>query len=244
MAKVFATPYSIMEKIQVTAFCIQEFIISGLYVYATRQILKPGETFHKKRTRQVMLHLIYVNILVILMDIALLCTEYADLYEIQITFKGAVYSIKLRLEFAVLNQLRSLVIPGDGSHENQNSVYNHSRARDVSLHTFNDRNQHHGQGQVDESASKNYTCVATRQTLSPFSRDVEDNCVRMTTEVVVKSEETAQQDKKGAESEDSIGTTFEISKGRTTTVVNGRTSRQQGTQSPNSSEVEFAHAGY
>ena len=241
MAAFFTTPYSIMEKIQVTAFCIQEFIISGLYVYATRKILKPGETFQKKRTRQVMLHLIYVNILVILMDITLLCTEYANLYDIQITFKGTLYSIKLRLEFAVLNQLRSLVFPGDGSQENQNSVYNNSRVRDLSLHTFNDQNRHHGQGQGDESVSKNYTCVATKQTISPFSRDLENNCVMMTTEVVVESEETAQQDKKGVESEDSISITFG---GHTTTAVSGRTSRHQQRQSPNSSEVEFAHAGY
>src|SRR5271167_5037649 len=126
MAAIFTNPYSIMEKIQVTAFCIQEFIISGLYVYATRKILKPGETFQKSRTRQVMMHLIYVNILVILMDITLLCTEYANLYDIQITFKGTLYSIKLRLEFAVLNELRSLVFPGAGSQDNQNNVYSHS----------------------------------------------------------------------------------------------------------------------
>jgi hypothetical protein len=244
MAAVFTTPYSIMEKIQVTAFCIQEFIISGLYVYATRKILKPGETFQKKRTRQVMLHLIYVNILVILMDITLLCTEYANLYDIQITFKGALYSIKLRLEFAVLNQLRSLVFPGDGSNENQNSVYNHSRGRDVSLYTFNDRNQHHDQGQDEESASKNYTCVATKQTLSPFPRDVEDNCVMMTTEVIVEREETAQEDKRGVESEDSRAIAFGMPTARITTAVSGRISRQQQKQSPNSSEVEFAHAGY
>src|SRR5271154_5147452 len=108
MADIFVFPYSVMEKIQVTAFCVQEFIISSLYVYETRRLLQPSATFQKKRTRRVMWHLIYVNILIILMDITVLCTEYADLYEIQITFKGTLYSIKLRLEFAVLNSLMSL----------------------------------------------------------------------------------------------------------------------------------------
>jgi hypothetical protein len=244
MAAIFTNPYSIMEKIQVTAFCIQEFIISGLYVYATRKILKPGETFQKSRTRQVMLHLIYVNILVILMDITLLCTEYANLYDIQITFKGTLYSIKLRLEFAVLNELRSLVFPSVGSQENQNNVYSHSGVRDVSLHTFNDRNQHNGQNQTDESVSKNYTCVATKQTMSPFSHDVEDNCVVMTTEVVVEREDTVQREKKDIESDDSISAASRMPNSRTTASVSGRTSRQQQTQSPNSSQVEFAHAGY
>src|SRR5436190_250540 len=48
-----------MEKIQITAFSIQEFIISAMYLYETHRILKPSATFQKKRTRQVMLHLIY-----------------------------------------------------------------------------------------------------------------------------------------------------------------------------------------
>jgi hypothetical protein len=178
------------------------------------------------------------------MDITLLCTEYANLYDIQITFKGTLYSIKLRLEFAVLNQLRSLIFPGDGSHENQNSVYNHSRGRDVTLHTFNDRNQHDGKDQDDESASKNYTCVATKQTISPFPHDLENNCVMMTTEVIVEREGTDQEDKKGVESEDSRAISFGLPAGRITTAVSGRTSRQQQPQSSNSSEVEFAHAGY
>jgi hypothetical protein len=36
------------------------------------------------------------------MDIALLGVEFANLYIIEVTFKGVVYSIKLKLEFAVL----------------------------------------------------------------------------------------------------------------------------------------------
>src|SRR5450432_4159422 len=132
MASVFVQPYSIMEKIQVTAFCIQEFIISGLYLYETRRILQPSATFQKKRTRQVMLHLIYVNILIILMDITLLCTEYADLYEIQITFKGVLYSVKLRLEFAVLNSLMSLTAHST-SEESPNNIYTLSATRNVGL---------------------------------------------------------------------------------------------------------------
>ncbi|RDL30657.1 Uncharacterized protein BP5553_10002 [Venustampulla echinocandica] len=230
MADVFATPYSIMEKVQVTAFCIQEFIISGLYVYATRQILKPGGVFQKKRTRQVMLHLIYVNVLVILMDITLLCTEYANLYEIQITFKSALYSVKLRLEFAVLNQLRSLVFPGDSGGQHSSSNHNHqSRARDdVVLATLQDRG-HQGD---DIAQSRNYTCFASGERHpSPFSRRSQDDTrVMMTTEVVVKTEDASKKEQ-GAVT-------------RTDIVANGSTTRQNGKVSPNSSEVDFANRGY
>lgn len=243
LADKFSRPYSIMEKVQVTAFCIQESIISGLYVYSTRKILKPGETFQKKRTRQVMLHLIYVNILVILMDITLLCTEYANLYEIQIAFKGALYSIKLRLEFTILNQLRSIACPSDSSHENPNSAYSRSDGRDVALNTFNNRTQL-AQGQANEISSRNYICSASRQTTSPFSGKMDDNCVVLTTEVVVKSEEPSQHDGKGSQNKDGIGSTLESIGARTNAVGNGRSSRQKATHSPNSSEVEFAGAGY
>jgi len=49
--------------------------------------------------------LILVNILVILMDITLVIIECTHHYEIQTTYKSFVYSIKLKLEFVVLNQL-------------------------------------------------------------------------------------------------------------------------------------------
>ncbi|PVH70109.1 hypothetical protein DL98DRAFT_554168 [Cadophora sp. DSE1049] len=102
---IYAFPFSVMEKIQITAFCIQEFIISGLYVFHTRKILKTSAIFQKSKTHQVMRHLIIINVLIILMDLTLLGTEFAGHYEIETTYKSALYSIKLKLEFAILNQL-------------------------------------------------------------------------------------------------------------------------------------------
>jgi hypothetical protein len=226
-----------MEKIQVTGFCIQEFIISGLYVYATKQILKPGEAFQKKRFRRVMRHLIYVNILVILMDITLLCTEYANLYDIQITFKGTLYSIKLRLEFAILNQLRSIISPSASSYDNGGN--SQPGARDISLHTL------HNQTALSQAAHDNgnsSTIYASRHAQSPFSRNLGDKHVMMTTEVVVLSEES-KQDKKRAEDEASLGD-LETPGGGGGAIANGRASRQKAAYSPNSSEIEFAGAGY
>jgi hypothetical protein len=172
-----------MEKIQVTAFCIQEFIISGLYLYETRRILQPSASFQKKRTRQVMLHLIYVNILIILMDITLLCTEYANLYEIQITFKGTLYSIKLRLEFAVLNSLMSLT-RSNNSDDARDAQYTHSATRNVGLETFNGNARPEDQNAEPLPAS--YSVFAGRSHNNPFTG--EDNVVMKTTEVAVRTE--------------------------------------------------------
>jgi len=101
----FTKAFNIVEKLQMTAFCIQEFIISSIYVYATVKLLRP--VYHGK-TRKVMTHLIWINLIIIAMDVVLLAMEYDNRYEIEATLKPMVYSIKLKLEFAVLNQLMTL----------------------------------------------------------------------------------------------------------------------------------------
>jgi hypothetical protein len=50
-----------------------------------------------------------MNVFILALDVALLGTEFADHYELQTTYKSALYSIKLKVEFVVLNQLVDLV---------------------------------------------------------------------------------------------------------------------------------------
>ncbi len=59
-------------------------------------------------------HLLCVNVIVIVLDVALVSTEYANMYRVQTVFKCAVYSVKLELEFSVLNRLRMLVLDRRG----------------------------------------------------------------------------------------------------------------------------------
>lgn len=101
----FVGVFNVVERLQMTAFCIQEFIISGIYVYSTIRLLRP--VYHG-RTRKVMMQLIWINMVIIAMDGVLLAMEYGKNYEIEATLKSMVYSIKLKLEFAVLNQLMTL----------------------------------------------------------------------------------------------------------------------------------------
>ena len=56
-------------------------------------------------TRKLLYQLFTINVLIILMDFALLGVEFANLYIIEATFKGVVYSIRLKLESAVLGKL-------------------------------------------------------------------------------------------------------------------------------------------
>jgi hypothetical protein len=105
----FLTPFAVYEKIQITAFSTQECIISALYIWEARKMLKSLPNVKLGEARNVMIHLIFVNVFIMLMDITLLGTEYANQYSIETTYKSLLYSIKLKMEFAILNRLRSLV---------------------------------------------------------------------------------------------------------------------------------------
>lgn len=104
------TGYAAMEKIQMTIFAIQEITISLTYLYYIQQILRRASSDRDKRTKALMKELIAVNFFLIAMDGALVGVEYAtfsdtQFYSVETNLKGVVYSVKLKLEFAVLSRL-------------------------------------------------------------------------------------------------------------------------------------------
>jgi hypothetical protein len=102
----FANVYKVYEKLQMTGFCIQEFIISGVYV---REAVRLIACLAKSKTRHTMWQLFSINIIIIIMDIFLLALEYRNLSTLEQTTKGLIYSIKLKLEFAILGKLVDIV---------------------------------------------------------------------------------------------------------------------------------------
>ncbi|EXK24864.1 hypothetical protein FOMG_18445 [Fusarium oxysporum f. sp. melonis 26406] len=104
----FQKPYEIFEKIQLSVFFVQELIISGLYVWETSKRLRLEKSIGNTKTRMVLNHLLVVNVLVILLDVSILALEFANLFNIQTAWKPLVYSVKLKLEFSVLNRLVEL----------------------------------------------------------------------------------------------------------------------------------------
>ncbi|KAL9598173.1 MAG: hypothetical protein Q9219_004670 [cf. Caloplaca sp. 3 TL-2023] len=97
--------FDVMERIQLVGFCLQEFLISTLYIVFTVRIL--GSVYHSM-TRKVMLQLILINLLCIGMDIVLIGLEFTHKYVGEASIKPMIYAIKLKLEFTVLNQLMGL----------------------------------------------------------------------------------------------------------------------------------------
>lgn len=102
----FAHVYRVYEKVQMTGFCIQEFTISGIYLMEAVQLLT---YLARPKTRQILWQLFSINIIIIALDILLLALEYRNLSVLEQTTKGLIYSIKLKLEFAILGKLVDLV---------------------------------------------------------------------------------------------------------------------------------------
>ena len=94
--------YDVMEKLQLTGFCIQEVIISCLYMWETWRMLQLNPD---RGSRKTIIQLLAVNVACVLMDIALMITEFMNFYIYQTTLKATLYSIKLKLEIAVLGKL-------------------------------------------------------------------------------------------------------------------------------------------
>lgn len=94
--------YDIIEPIQMTIFALQEGALSCLYVWRAIEMLKTSD---RERSRRIIRQLFLINIIIILLDAALLVNEFGDRHVLQQTLKGVVYSVKLKLEIHILNRL-------------------------------------------------------------------------------------------------------------------------------------------
>ncbi|KAI3400888.1 hypothetical protein diail_1579 [Diaporthe ilicicola] len=107
--------YTVWDRLQTTAFFVQETSLSILYIWQTRKFLRDTtllqNLMHSSSSqaavdkRPLLYQLIYTNLLVIVLDIALLGIQYANQFYLQGAFKPCVYGIKLKVEFVILNRL-------------------------------------------------------------------------------------------------------------------------------------------
>jgi hypothetical protein len=107
----------VWDKVQLGAFFIQETAIALLYIRETALHLKNMTLLgtDRKTTRRVLQQLIYVNVFIICLDCSLIGLCYAGFFFLQGFYKAAIYAVKLRIEFTILNQLRS-TLPGQSGH--------------------------------------------------------------------------------------------------------------------------------
>ncbi|PTB74181.1 hypothetical protein M440DRAFT_1393300 [Trichoderma longibrachiatum ATCC 18648] len=84
-----------------------EVVISALYIRETYRILRSyrGLVGVNRRT---MWHVILINLVIIALDVSILVLQYTDHYDLQTAWKPFAYSLKLKMEFSVLNRLVEL----------------------------------------------------------------------------------------------------------------------------------------
>ncbi|KAL4733782.1 hypothetical protein BDV11DRAFT_199428 [Aspergillus similis] len=99
--------YNVTERLQVTGFAIQELIPSLFYVYSAVRLLRISPE-GKNRAKRIMYELLGINALTIVFDIAVILIEYIYMYSLQVSLKGFVYSVKVKLELAILGRLVAL----------------------------------------------------------------------------------------------------------------------------------------
>ncbi|RAH43792.1 uncharacterized protein BO95DRAFT_444758 [Aspergillus brunneoviolaceus CBS 621.78] len=120
--------YQVIERAQVTGFCLLELLLSALYIREAVHVLWAGDPALLRRRREsgetdgggggggsggsgagnVIYQLVAINFVIIALDVGLLVLEYVGLYYLQVALKSLVYSIKLKMEFAVLGRLITL----------------------------------------------------------------------------------------------------------------------------------------
>lgn len=98
----FTAGYNIIERVQLIAFCVQELVISSIYVWETIKLLRLRP---QGRPNGILRQLLIINIIILFLDIAVVVTEWVGLYSIQALLKPAIYSVKLKLEYAILGKL-------------------------------------------------------------------------------------------------------------------------------------------
>lgn len=95
-----------LERITILVLFAQETLISFMYVWAAYRYLKNrSSSAARGKVTKAMTLLLGVQIVVLLIDVALISVDFLGLNTLKLFINSFVYAIKLELEFLVLNQL-------------------------------------------------------------------------------------------------------------------------------------------
>ena len=170
-----------MEKVSVAILTTQEVIISVVYLIATVRILKIGESVQRKGNRHRIKMLFLANVAIICIDICTITLEYMALWGVWCSFKGFGYSVKLKIEFAILNQLRDSVKSSNTTESYD--LHNSSKNVGISLRSRSENNAKSA-GQPGRLSSKRHT----------FDQISDAGHIQKTTEINVRRDDHAKMD--------------------------------------------------
>ncbi|KAL4865426.1 hypothetical protein BDV12DRAFT_200166 [Aspergillus spectabilis] len=108
----FVDGYYIIERIQLVVYCLQELLLSVLYIVETTKLLR----LRPQRAHMVILvQLLTINVVIVVLDVIVVVFQYAGLFALQVAFKPVAYGIKLRLEYAILGRLVEVATAAAGA---------------------------------------------------------------------------------------------------------------------------------
>ncbi|KAL5344106.1 hypothetical protein BJX70DRAFT_385302 [Aspergillus crustosus] len=129
----FLDGYGIVERIQLVVFCLQEILLSVIYIVETTKMLglRP-----ERKHRVILVQLIAINIVILVLDVVVVVFQYAGLYALQVATKGVAYGVKLRLEYAILGRLVLVATGGTSSvglerHQARHQAQRRQQPRDI-----------------------------------------------------------------------------------------------------------------
>ncbi|RKK75122.1 hypothetical protein BFJ71_g17167 [Fusarium oxysporum] len=178
----FNAVFNVLEKVQMTFFCVQELTISGLYIWKTIDILKTAFG----NTRRILWKLFAINTIICLMDFALLAIEYKNFYVWQQGLKVVTYSIKLKLEFAVLGQLIDFIRHRGGTQSSSNCDYRNTGAF-VELSAVRKGDKKDSSNKIDPAHRKDNQTNTVIVASKPMPDDAASDEIRVITRVDVES---------------------------------------------------------
>ena len=108
-------------------FTLVEVVLSGVYVWSLLGLLNLKGSV---RQRRVMLDLIYINVIIVSLDIVVVILVYLNQTGISHPMQTCSYAVKLKLEFVVLNQLMATAARGLQKTNFEERRYNQSSAAD------------------------------------------------------------------------------------------------------------------
>ena len=227
----FTKPYSIMEKIQITLFFIQEVTISTIYIWETLKLPKL-EGVMRRSNRRLMHHLILVNIIIIVLDTTVIGLEYANQFEYQTAFKSFAYSAKLKLEFTILNRLVEMTTESKDASSGRRTT-NTGHKSGIPLETFVSQAGGEEGGPVSYQAYAMGGQKGVLETVNHSHRDMgREHGVMMTTEVIIQREERGEGDTESFDGKSSMDSSV------------GRRNLDGENLSKTSSQIHLAGRGY
>lgn len=130
ISSVWSPREAIVERYNQIVYTVVELIISGIYIGSLLGVLH-SPTKSSVRQRRVMHDLIYVNIIVVALDIASVIMVYLNQVGLSHPIQTFSYAFKIRLEFVVLNQLMSVAARGLKRETFEEKRYHHPSQPDT-----------------------------------------------------------------------------------------------------------------